>query len=215
MKDVLHWKGLSRAENHQDFFALAINDFARNGFFIDIGASDGIEGSNSFFLERHFAWRGILVDPCRESHPSLCRNRTGVIDFRCVFSETGLKQDFYSYGGLSTVASYIDSDRWGGLRRQGAGKTYSVNTVSLYDLLQQYSAPSVINYLSLDTEGTEYEILRNFPFNLYVFKAITVEHNYTSNREKIHDLLCRSGYKRVYEDYSKNDDWYVWSELMP
>lgn len=210
----LKFNGHSKSENHQDFFALVINSFCRGGWFVDVGAADGVEGSNSYLLERYFGWRGVLVDPCRESHPMLCRNRTGTIDLRCVFSETGSKQDFYSYGGLSTVTTYIDSDRWGDLRRQGGGETYAVETVTLHDLLRQHSAPSVINYLSLDTEGTEYEILKNFPFENYIFKAITVEHNYTQNRERIYNLLSAVGYSRVYQDYSKNDDWYCWSELL-
>lgn len=214
MRELLHRDGISRGENHQDIFALVINRFCRHGYFVDIGAADGVEGSNSYLLERHFDWCGILVEPCRESYPMLCRSRASTIDFRCVFSETGQSQDFYSLGGLSTVATYIDSDRWGDLRRQGGGQTYAVETVSLHDLLRQHSAPSVINYLSLDTEGTEYEILKNFPFGSYIFKTITVEHNYTQNRERIYNLLSVSGYSRVYEDYSKNDDWYVWSGLL-
>ena len=78
-----------------------------------------------------------------------------------------------------------------------------------HDLLEKYNAPKYIDYLSIDTEGSEYEILKNFDFEKYVFKIITIEHNYTSMRDKIFTLLTSKGYKRKYENLSQFDDWYV------
>ena len=76
------------------------------------------------------------------------------------------------------------------------------------DLLNKYDAPDVIDYLSIDTEGSELDILTAYDFSR-IFKVITVEHNYTDNREKIHDLLSSKGYVRIMENLSKWDDWYV------
>ena len=77
------------------------------------------------------------------------------------------------------------------------------------DFLIKYNAPNVVDYLSIDTEGSEYAILENFNFNKYKFRVITVEHNYTKNRQKIFDLLTNNGYLRKYEELSMFDDWYV------
>ena len=76
-------------------------------------------------------------------------------------------------------------------------------------LLTQNGAPSFIDYLSLDTEGSEYEILKMFPFNQFSFGVITVEHNFNSNREHIYDLLSMHNYVRVLEEVSGYDDWYI------
>lgn len=77
------------------------------------------------------------------------------------------------------------------------------------DLLIKHKAPKYIDYLSIDVEGSEYEILNAFDFNLYSIGVITVEHNFSAQREKIFTLLTSKGYKRKYENLSYWDDWYV------
>ena len=64
-----------------------------------------------------------------------------------------------------------------------------METVSLTDLLDDHSAPLEIDYLSIDCEGSELEILKNHNFDKYSFKVITCEHNFTEKRKKIYDLL--------------------------
>jgi len=75
--------------------------------------------------------------------------------------------------------------------------------------LKKHQAPKEIDYLSIDTEDSEYDILTNFHFSEYKIKVITVEHNFTAMREKIYDLLTRNGYERKYENLSRWDDWYI------
>jgi hypothetical protein len=84
-----------------------------------------------------------------------------------------------------------------------------VKTVSLADLLIRHHAPAELDYLSIDTEGSEFEILRDFDFARYPFKVITCEHSFTPAREKIHALLTAAGYVRKYAKFSDFDDWYV------
>ena len=69
--------------------------------------------------------------------------------------------------------------------------------------------PKKIDYMSIDTEGSEFEILNSFDFNEYDIKVITCEHNYTEMREKIYALLSKNGYIRKHSEYSMFDDWYV------
>ncbi len=85
-----------------------------------------------------------------------------------------------------------------------------MRTISLIDLLEKNNAPEVIDYLSIDTEGSEFEILSAIDFNKYKFSVITCEHNYTEQREKIFQLLTSAGYRRVFENISKYDDWYIY-----
>ena len=108
---------------------------------------------------------------------------------------------------LSTIERFSSSDHHRNLRKNG--ESYLVETLSLNDFLIKYNAPNVVDYLSIDTEGSEYAILENFNFNKYKFRVITVEHNYTKNRQKIFDLLTNNGYLRKYEELSMFDDWYV------
>ena len=70
-------------------------------------------------------------------------------------------------------------------------------------------SPTTIDYLSIDTEGSEYDILKSVNFDKWEFRIITVEHNYTANRNLIYNLLTANGYKRIFENISLMDDWYV------
>ena len=76
-------------------------------------------------------------------------------------------------------------------------------------MLDKHNAPKLIDYLSIDTEGSELEILSNHDFSKYNFSVITVEHFYRKDRDKILSLLTRNGYLRKYENISFQDDWYV------
>ena len=71
-----------------------------------------------------------------------------------------------------------------------------------------------MDYLSIDTEGSEFEILAKFDFDKYEFEIITCEHNYTDAREKLHRLLTSKGYVRKFEDISLFDDWYTKNKLV-
>ena len=75
------------------------------------------------------------------------------------------------------------------------------------------NAPFEIGYLSIDTEGSELEILQAFNFKSHKIHVITVEHNYQNDIcSGLYTLLTRNGFKRVFEDISAWDDWYVISE---
>ena len=73
----------------------------------------------------------------------------------------------------------------------------------------EHQAPKVIDYLSIDTEGSELEILSAFDFTRYDIRLITVEHNFSDDRSKIHDLLRQNKFRRTFENLSRWDDWYV------
>ena len=197
-----------RSQFGQDAFVLSQLLFKKGGYFVDFGATDGVLGSNSCILERRYGWMGILAEPARCWHAALQRNRDAHIEFSCVSDTSGRTIPFYEKGVLSSVRSRISFGKK--LKRlTKPGRFYDVPTISLLDLLRKYGAPPVIDYLSLDTEGTEFEILGAFDFSAFRFRVITCEHNYSPNRERIHALLSSHGYRRVCESISAVDDWYV------
>ena len=210
VNQVLNYLDQSNSQFRQDLFALATHDFKRDGFFVEIGAANGVHLSNTLLLEKSFSWKGILVEPAKIWQADLSNNRTdSIVDNRCVWSESKCSLLFNEtvHKELSTIDVFSSSDSHSVIRNRG--KKYYVNTITLLELLSSYNSPNQIDYLSIDTEGSEYEILKNFDFGEYEFGAITVEHNFTSNRELIHDLLTLNGYTRVLESVSSVDDWYV------
>ena len=199
----------SRSQLGQDVLALSLVGTERKGFFVEFGATDGLTLSNSYLLETEFGWSGILCEPGKNWHPALKGNRGVGIDTRCVFSSTGKLVEFTEtmVGELSTISSFMQLGSSRFLRKDAL--LYQVETVSLEDLLLTHNAPKYIEFLSVDTEGSEFEILRGFPFDRYTFGLICVEHNYTRNREKLYELLTGRGYRRVLNELSAFDDWYL------
>ncbi len=199
----------SKAQLRQDLFVLSELDFKTNGFFVEFGATNGIELSNTYLLEKDFGWTGILAEPAKRWHDDLKRNRTSCIETSCVWrdSKSSLTFNEVDVGELSTISSYSSSDHHHKMRRYG--RTYQVETISLEHLLEKHEAPEEIDYLSIDTEGSEYDILSSFSFDRYSFKIITCEHNFGPQRERICSLLSKNGYMRKFEGISQFDDWYV------
>lgn len=199
----------------QDLFALFMLKGKRNGFFVEFGATNGSDLSNTWVLEHHFGWRGILAEPATVWHAALKANRKAAIDTRCVWSRTGDRLEFMEadFAELSTLSELVEGDFNKGGRAEG--KTYSVETVSLNDLLHTHKAPRDIDFMSVDTEGSEGDILKAFDFGRYDVRVMTVEHNFVEpKRREIFDLLTANGFVRIFEPLSKFDDWYVKRALV-
>jgi FkbM family methyltransferase len=205
----------SKAQLQQDLLAIFIQEIQKKekGFFVEFGGADGITYSNTFLLEKSFEWTGIVSEPAKIWHKDLTKNRKCIVDFRCVWSESRKFLQFNEVKApeYSTLDSYSNSDHHQPIRNQG--KRYSVETVSLEELLSFYDAPRNISYLSIDTEGSEYSILQAFDFSKFTFDLITVEHNFTESRLRIKNLLNENGYIRILDEYSEWDDWYVSKEV--
>ena len=201
--------GGSKSQLRQDLFVLAQLGFKRDGYFVEFGATNGVGLSNTHILEKSFGWRGILAEPAKCWHSQLKANRSAIIETRCVWSVSGavLKFNEVDDPELSTIEQFSSGDLHQKARE--SGKSYEVQTVSLNDMLEQHQAPSDMDYLSIDTEGSEFEILQKLDFNKYRFRVITCEHNYTPMREEIFNLLSRHGYVRKFTELSRFDDWYV------
>ncbi|WP_255445554.1 FkbM family methyltransferase [Synechococcus sp. Minos11] len=207
----------SRAQLAQDLFALAFTESTSPRFFVEFGATDGINLSNTWLLEKKLGWNGILAEPAKTWHEALRGNRSCIIDTRCVARTSGSKLQFLEVnntieGGseLSGIKKFANNGDWASKIRLSTSKEYEVETISLTDLLDGHNAPTDIQFLSLDTEGSELEILEGYNFEKRTIKSICVEHNYVErNRKAINALLLKKGYVQVLEKVSKWDDWYV------
>jgi len=201
--------GQSHAQLFQDLLVLFTHNEKRNGYFVEFGATDGVSSSNTLLLERNYGWRGIVAEPGRRWHRALRQNRSCAIEERLVWSKSGEALQFNetTEAELSTINELSQSDFHAKLRRSGS--QYVVDTISLRDLLVAHDAPQTIDYLSVDTEGSELAILSSFFPTDHDVRVITVEHNYTDQRAQMHRLLTDQGYLRVFEELSMWDDWYI------
>ncbi|MDZ7710469.1 MAG: hypothetical protein U5K36_10700 [Roseovarius sp.] len=148
-------EGVSRAQFGQDVFAWLACGMKREGYFVEFGATDGVDLSNSHLLEKSFGWSGILAEPGRNWHAALRENRDCALEFDCVWRATGEELEFrmLEEGALSTLTTFDRSDG----RRRDAKKGRSLSCA--YDFVERHAGetrcPRQIDYLSVDTEGSE------------------------------------------------------------
>ena len=213
-KKLLNALRNSTSQLGQDLLALFYSRFKLQGYFVEFGATNGKDLSNSYLLEKYFAWNGILAEPAKAWHLDLKSNRQCAIETDCVWKESNNRLAFKEVSSLelSTIESFGMDDMH--IEARKSGKNYFVNSISLNDLLDKYGAPPIIDYLSIDTEGSEFEILSNFDFTKRQINFISCEHNFTESRQQIHALLETNGYVRVHEEISNFDDWYVIKSLV-
>ena len=199
--------GESGSQLGQDLWVAKRSGGKRDGYFVDIGATDGIHINNTYLLESSYGWKGICIEPDPVAFSKLARNRKALCSNACLWSVTGESLEFILASEFGAIAQVAGRDFHAGKRKtfEAAGKTIQVTTTSLNDLLSQQNAPRSIDYISLDTEGSEYEILRTFDFDRWKVALWTIEHNYTSQRARIYELMSAHGYRRV---PAKFDDWY-------
>ena len=200
---------MSHSQLGQDLQVIKFYNNKEDGFFIEIGASDGLELSNTYLLETKYKWKGICCEPIPKNFEKLVKNRPNSICYKeAVYNQSGLTVSFdidNTYDLLSGISDHIGT-------RKSNKTTVQVETISLLDVLEKANAPSFIEYMSLDTEGSELEILKNFDFEKYTFGLIDVEHNFTEpRRTEIRNLLLSKGY--VYKGENKWDDMYKHSSV--
>lgn len=199
---ILHAK-YTHGQLLQDLWAGFELGAKTGGYFVEFGATNGMTFSNSILLERHFDWDGILAEPNPGFHPKLFSARGCAISTKCVHSVSGLQVEFLcaTRPMMSRMAGADDAD----LELEGRVK---VETISLNDLLDAHDAPKVVDFLSVDTEGSELDVLGAFDFAPRHVNLIAVEHNFGPNRAAIHDLLTGQGFVRRAMGLSRFDDWY-------
>jgi FkbM family methyltransferase len=201
---------------YQDLVVQMYLGWKHDGYFVEFGATDGYDISNTYLLEKEFGWSGILAEPARHWHDKLPNNRSCNIDFNCVWPRSNEKVMF-NEGNIrpdaSTAEIYMDYNSDIELFRGGTKEIYEVDSISLLDLLAKYNAPKNIDFISMDTEGSEFDILTGFDFNQYKVKFFSIEHNSKEvNRQKIYNLMVSKGYERVLANISQWDDFYLLKE---
>ncbi|HZP12974.1 MAG TPA: FkbM family methyltransferase [Nevskiaceae bacterium] len=174
----------------QDFliWAEAFNE-KRNGFFLDIGAFDGVHVSNTFLLEKRYGWRGICVEANPERFADLKRNRSCTCIDVCLDATEG-EVEFALREELGGIAG-LNQDS----RASGPAPIIRLPTRRLIDVLREHNAPAVIDYLSIDVEGAEDRILLGFDFKAYRFNTVTIERP----SEQLRAVFRDNGYRLVKE----------------
>jgi FkbM family methyltransferase len=195
---------------NQDIFALLVNQF-RPGYFVEIGANNGYTLSNTLYLEQHFNWSGLLIEanPIYESS-LLTRKASYLLN---AISESNTTMNFVDgglYGGLIDSLGSIHNNK-----RMGRN-IIPVKCLTLEQALDKASAPKRIDYLSLDVEGAETQIVRQLTNSKrYRFTCGTIEHNYrVQDKLDMTLMLEDSGYLVAWKETSSHDLFFIDSTVI-
>jgi hypothetical protein len=192
------WTG----QHGQDVAVAKFFDFSPNGFFVDLAANDAVWASNTFMLEQNLGWKGI----CIEANP-IYWYRLSFRNCHAVGAIVGGKDNIEvnvtlasdriagPYGGI--VGNDMDNK---GSNKKALKHAEPRYTASLQSILKKFNAPSMIDYLSLDVEGAELFIMKDFPFSEYKFKVLTIERP----KDQLLALLQRHGYQKLL-DFKRGD----------
>jgi len=175
----------------------------KNGIFLEIGADDGVDKSNTMFFEETLGWNGICVEPSHKRFKLLADNRKCICE-NCALSNSVGEVEFMDIGGwgkgLSGIVEKYDTKHEARIAQEtkhpdNKGKEIiKVKTDLLSNILEKHKIYEV-DFCTIDTEGGEYDILSSLDFDKFQINIILVENNY--NETKTKDLLLSKGYELV------------------
>ena len=158
----------------------------KNGFFVDVGAHNGKSLNNTLYFEENHNWKGINVEPIKKVYNDLVVNRPNCININCAVCNQNGETEFINNSGATEMISGIKNtfDPRHMRRLQNENKQYGgsteiikVNTKRLETILEENNV-SHINYLSIDVEGAEYEVIKSINFDKVFIDVIGFENNY-------------------------------------
>jgi hypothetical protein len=190
----------SKSENGQDIFALFVNNFKSGGSFLEFGAYDGFTFSNTYLLEKRFGWKGLIIDPIPNHFDMMEQSRSCQ---KLLAAVTPENQKFAKV--VEAPASNLSKIA----KRKILTKLHTVPAFTLTEILEKYFVSNELDFLSIDTEGNDIDILKSVNFSDYRIKSICVEHNYSVGSEEVIEYMDKVGYKYVFNEHSKHDYWFV------
>jgi FkbM family methyltransferase len=173
----------------------------RYGVFIDIGAHDGKTYSNTLHFEKK-GWTGICVEPLPSVFKVLKTTRQCICVNAAIDIVNG-ETNFVSNTGYTEMLSgiekyYPEKHHARRLKEQrimgGSTEIIKVPTIRLDTLLEKHGINRV-DYLNVDVEGGEYEVIKSIDFNTVDIHVIGFEDNYQENSASIISYLTTKGYQ--------------------
>lgn len=179
----------------------------KNGFFVDVGAHDGISINNTLYFEKNNGWSGINVEPNPSVFEKLVINRPNNMNINCAVCNHNGESEFLSNTGYTEMISGLkdtfDSRHLQRLTRENkkmGSNTHiiKVNTKKLETILEENNV-SRVHYLSIDVEGAEFEVIKSINFDKVFIDVIGFENNYNDVSIPIIKYLEKYNFVVIYK----------------
>jgi FkbM family methyltransferase len=187
----------SQPETAQDEWVIRKLRGKERGFFIEIGAFDGVYHSNTLTLERELHWNGILIEADPFQVRKARANRTAHVLARTLAPEGCIIESFYIAGQWSGLRRFMRPSLIAG-HKTFRNTTRAMPTITLQQAIGGLEVPEIVDYLSIDVEGAEYPILESYfkSPDARRFRCMTVEvGEQQDDLDKLLALLRPLGYR--------------------
>lgn len=164
-----------------------------NGFFIELGAMDGIMYSNSYFYEMSLNWKGILIEPS-ELYDSLVINRPNCHNFNYAISEIEGEVEFIGDGALGGMTHTMDDKHRIGWELD-RDQPFKVKSIPISKIVDEVKVEKV-DLFSIDVEGGELEVLKTFNWDIPVYIVLIeiAKHDLIKD-DQCRDFLSKKGFE--------------------
>lgn len=174
----------------------------KNGFYVDVGAHDGVCINNTLYFEKNNNWTGINIEPIKKAFDNLVINRPNNINLNCAVCNNDGETDFWCNTGYTEMLSGIKDNfdvrhlyriQNGNIHMGSTTEIIKVNTKKLETIFDENNV-SHINYLSIDVEGSEFEVIKSINFDKVFIDIIGFENNYNDISIPIVEYLDNKGF---------------------
>ena len=178
----------------------------KNGFFVDVGAHDGITINNTLYFEKNCNWKGINIEPIKEVFDKLVFNRPNNININCAICNKDGETEFFCNKGytemLSGIKDTFDPRHLERLEYENRETNSTTEIIKIYtkklETILDENNIFHINYLTIDVEGAEFEVIKSINFDKVFIDIIEFENNYKDKSVQIIEYLENKNYIVIY-----------------
>lgn len=186
--------GTPKSQCGQDKIVSGLLKGQKHGYFLDLAANDATKLSNTYYLEKNLGWRGLCVEPNPTYWPRLAQRKGCTVVAAVVGDTIGEEVQFVMHANARAASGgIVDGDRFDNKQEnpKSGAKPTKLFTTTLAEIFTRFDVPTKIDYFSLDVEGAEYFVMKNFPFDRYMVQLLTIERP----KQELIDLLYEHGYE--------------------
>lgn len=194
-------------DNQDRFLENYIFKGYKNGIYVDVGAHDGVTINNTLYFQKNNDWKGINIEPIKNVYNMLVLNRPNDINLNCAVYNNDGETDFYCNKGytemISGIVNTFDPRHLQRLDKENnemksITEIIKVQTKKLETIFFENKITHV-NYLSIDVEGAEFEVIKSIDFNNVFIDIIGFENNYNDSSIPIVKYLEEKNYIMVHK----------------
>lgn len=175
----------------------------KNGFYVDVGANHPTIISNTYFFEKELNWNGICIEPQKDMYELLQKERKSINLNYGVYNKKTELEFCKTISGLSGIVETYDPNHIRRINKESFENNIKnviekIKVDTLENIFDEYNVKTV-DYITIDTEGSEYEILQGINFDKVKINVIDIEDNYpNSERSKLtHNFLLNNNFKYI------------------